>query len=186
MSIKMFRYLFVCIFCCMMKSVGIPLSSEYTTLRGREVNIVWVDISKYLNAILKEITFLLTKLRILAFSFSYWLVEKSCRQSESQKKTQVFLCHCHSLSSFLKALNPRSLQSPWNPGAQQAQAGQTEHGLNSLRASFLKNCLLILCVMLDNDSKFQSVHHQSARDALQHTVLSSHSLGAWYINYLLV
>lgn len=62
-SIKMFRYLFVCIFCCMMKSVGIPLSSEYTTLRGREVNIVWVDISKYLNVILKEITFLLTKIK---------------------------------------------------------------------------------------------------------------------------
>lgn len=39
------------------------MSSEYTTLRGREVNIVWVDISKYLNVILKEITFLLTKIK---------------------------------------------------------------------------------------------------------------------------
>lgn len=94
---------------------------------------------------LKKLLFYLPKLRILAFSFSYCLVEKSCRHSESQKKTQAFLlCYYHSLSSFLKALNPRILQSPWNPGAQRAQAGQTEHGLNSFRASFLKNCLLIL------------------------------------------
>lgn len=128
-----------------MKSVGIPLSSEYTTLMGREVHIVWVDISIYVNVILKEITFLLTKIKNSSIFFFILSVEKSCRQSESQKKTQAFsLCYYHSLSSFLKALNPRILQSPWNPGAQRAQAGQTEHGLNSFRASFLKNCLLIL------------------------------------------